>query len=102
MAAELQVTLASVSGRATAGDQMPAFDGTPSASQTMTAPSTASTIVAGNLQFARLVNSGDAALYVSIAETPNPSQEPRWLLPVGQTLTVHAPEGCKFAFVAKT
>jgi len=101
MPAELEVTFAPVSGRSANGSAMPAFDGNASASETMATANTPSTITAGLMDFARLVNSGDAAIYVAIGSTPNPLVAPRWFLGVGQSLIVSCPEGWKASFVAK-
>lgn len=101
MPAELEVTFAPVSGRSANGSAMPAFDGSASASETLATAGTPSTIAAGPLDFARLVNSGDAALYVAVGKTPNPSAAPRWFLGVGQSLIVSCPEGGKVSFIGK-
>ncbi|WP_282045052.1 hypothetical protein [Roseibium album] len=101
MPVELEVTFAPVSGRSANGSAMPAFDGNASASETMATANTPSAISAGLMDFARLVNSGDAAIYVAIGSTPNPLVAPRWFLGVGQSLIVSCPEGGKASFVAK-
>lgn len=102
MPAEIEVTFAPVSGRAAAkAEPMPAFDGIATASETITAAATPSTIAAGPMDFARIANSGDAAVYVGIGTAPNAAQTPRWYLNVGQVLILSMPEGGKVAFVAK-
>lgn len=101
MPAELEVTFAPVSGRSANGSAMPAFDGVASASETIVTASTPSTITAGPQDFARLVNSGDAALYVALGAGPDPLVTPRWFLGVGQSLIVSCPEGGKVSFTAK-
>lgn len=101
MPAELEVTFAPISGRSGEGPNMPAFNGVASASETLSVADTASTVSAGPNNFARLVNSGDAALYVALGAAPDASAAPRWFLGVGQTLIVSCPESGKAAFVAK-
>ncbi|WP_299473400.1 hypothetical protein [uncultured Roseibium sp.] len=101
MPAELEVTIAPVSGRSSNGSAMPAFDGSASASETMVSPATPSNITAGMQDFVRLVNSGDAALYVALGNSPNAAATPRWFLGVGQSLILSCGEGEKVAFVAK-
>ncbi|MFN3252623.1 hypothetical protein [Roseibium album] len=101
MPAELEVTFAPVSGRSANGSAMPAFDGNASASQTMATAATPSTITAGSQDFARIVNSGDAALYVAVGTTPDASTAPRWFLGVGDMLILNCPDGGKVSFVAK-
>ncbi|MET1411639.1 hypothetical protein ABVF61_05195 [Roseibium sp. HPY-6] len=101
MPAELEVTFAPVSGRSSNGSAMPAFDGSATASETMVIAATPSNIMAGTQDFARLVNSGDTALYVALGKSPNAAATPRWFLGVGQSLVLSCGEGGKVAFVSK-